>query len=418
MEGERRRRSAWIALLLLLLLAALLLVRCRCTQREPVAPERTADTASTEPAQPAATPPAAKEPTEVLGPATLAAPAEVRAGASFRVQWTGPDNAGDFVTIVAAGAADAQFGSYRETKEGTQLELVAPVTPGACEVRYVTGRSHAVLARAPLAVTAATATLEAPAEIVLGKPVTIAWTGPDDPGDYVTIVMQGASDAEYGDYQETSRGPTLTLTAPTTPGAAEVRYVTAQEHRVLARRALRILEATVSLSAPEEALAGATISVAWTGPDNAGDYVTVVAPDAGDADYGNYRETREGSPFALLMPVAQGEHELRYVTGQDRRVLARRTIRLVAAEVTLTAPDQIAAGAAFAVEWTGPAHSGDYVTIVPAGADDAAYGSYSDVSAGSPAKLAAPKDPGDAEIRYVAGQGRKVLARRPILVTP
>ena len=82
------------------------------------------------------------------------------------------------------------------------------------------------------------------------------------------------------------------------------------------------------------------------------------------------------------------------------------------------APDEIAAGGSFEVEWTGPAHSGDYVTIVPAGASDADYRSYSDVSAGSPAKLTAPKEPGDAEIRYVAAQGRKVLERRAIRVTP
>jgi Ca-activated chloride channel family protein len=417
MEGERRRRNAWVALLLLLLLVALLLLRCRCAEREPVATERAAGAATTPPARPAEAPPGAEEPAEVLGPATLAAPPEVRAGARFTVHWTGPDNAGDFVTIVPAGAADAAFASYRETKEGAELELVAPVEHGACELRYVTGRSHTVLARSPLAVTAAAATLAAPQAIELGKPVTIAWTGPDDPGDYVTIVMQGAPDEEYGDYAETARGSPLSVTAPATPGAAEVRYVTGQGRRVLARAPLRILDAEVSLSAPDEALAGATISVAWTGPDNAGDYVTIVAPGAGDTQYGNYAETRAGSPLSLLMPVAEGEHELRYVAGQGR-VLARRSIRLVPAQVTLAAPDQVAAGGSFTVAWTGPAHSGDYLTIVPAGADDAQYGSYSDVSAGSPAELTAPKEAGDAEVRYVAGQGRKVLARRPIAVTP
>ena len=34
-------------------------------------------------------------------------------------------------------------------------------------------------------------------------------------------------------------------------------------------------------------------------------------------------------------------------------------------------------------------------------------------SKGSPLSVAAPKDPCDAEIRYVAGQGNKVLARVP-----
>ncbi len=419
MERERRRRNAWVALLLLLLLLVVALFFMRSCAKRATAPpdDRTAGAGSAAQAPGGEAPPAAKPPAEVLGPATIAAPAEVRAGAKFVVQWTGPDNPKDYVTIVSKDAKDQEYGSYRETKEGHEVELVAPVVPGACEVRYVTGGSRTVLARSPLVVTAAEATLEAPEGIVLGKPVTITWSGPDDPGDYVTIVMRGTPDHVHGNYTETKHGSPLDVTAPTTPGEAEVRYVTGKGHRVLARRPLKILPAEVSLSAPDEAMGGATISVEWTGPDNKGDYLTVVSPGARDADYGNYRETREGSPLELLMPVEDGEHELRYVTGQDRKVLGRRTIRLRVPEATLTGPDEVAAGAAFTVEWTGPAYARDYVTIVPAGADDAKYGSYADVSGGSPAKLTAPEEAGDMELRYVAGQGRKVLARRPIRVT-
>jgi len=417
MEHERRRRSAWIALLLLLLLLGLFGLR-RCTERAPAPPDdRTGNAASTAGTPSGEAPRAAELQAEVLGPATLAAPAEVRADATFLVKWTGPDNPKDYVTIVSKDATDAQYGSYRETKEGHEVELVAPVEPGPCEVRYVAGGSRTVLARTPVVVTAAEATLEAPAEIVLGKPVTITWSGPNDPGDFVTIVMQGTPDAANGNYAETKQGSPLDVTVPTTPGDAEVRYVTGQGHRVLARRPLRILPAEVSLSAPDEAVGGTTISVDWTGPDNKGDYVTIVLPGARDADYGNYRETREGSPMRLLMPVEGGEHELRYVTGQDRRVLGRRTIRLRVPAATLSAADEVAAGAAFTVEWTGPAYSGDFVTIVAVGATDGQYGSYADASAGSPAKLTAPKEAGDMELRYVANQGSKVLARRPIRVT-
>jgi hypothetical protein len=416
MEPERRRRGTWIVLLLLLLLLGLFGLR-RCAERTPAPDERARNAPGTSGTPSGEVPQAAEPKPEVLTEATLTAPAEVRAGATFLVQWTGPDNQKDYVTIVSKDAKDAEYGSYRETKEGHELELTAPVQPGACEVRYVTGGSHTVLGRTPVAVTAAEATLEAPAAIVLGKPVTIAWSGPNDPGDYVTIVMQGTPDAQYGNYTETKQGSPLDVTAPDTPGEAEVRYVTGQGHKVLARRPLRILPADVSLSAPDEAVCGATISVAWTGPDNKGDYVTVVLPGARDADYGNYRDTREGSPLKLLMPVEDGEHELRYVTGQDHRVLGRRTIRLRMPEATLSGPGEVAVGAAFTVEWTGPAYSGDYVTIVAAGAADAKYLSYADVSAGSPAKLLAPKEAGDYELRYVATQGKKVLARRPIRVT-
>ena len=40
----------------------------------------------------------------------------------------------------------------------------------------------------------------------------------------------------------------------------------------------------------------------------------------------------------LLMPIIASDAEVRYMTGQGGRVLARRAIKIVAAEVTLSAP--------------------------------------------------------------------------------
>jgi hypothetical protein len=418
MTEDRRRRNTVIVLLLLLLLIALLLVRCRCAEPEaaPVVPAPAA--ASTPIPQPGVAAPAAEEQAEVLTPATLESPAEVTAGAALTVRWTGPDNPGDYIVLVRAEAASGTNGPYRTTKEGPSLELTAPVEPGAYELRYETGRSHTVLGRKPLTVLEAGATIDAVVEVVLGSSVSIAWTGPDNTGDYLTIVPKEAQDGTFGNYTTTDKGSPLSVTAPTTTGEAEIRYMTGQGRKVLARRALRILAADASLSAPDQAVAGATIQVAWTGPNNAGDYVTVVLPGAAEGDYGDYKDTRIGSPLALLMPVLVGEVELRYVVGQGHKVLARRTLRLVAAEVTLAGPDEAAAGSAVSLTWTGPNYSGDYLTIVPAEAPDGQYAKYQNTSAGSPLTVSAPDKPGACEIRYMTGQGDKVLARRPIRITP
>lgn len=62
--------------------------------------------------------PSAAEPDEVLTPATVTAPERVSAGAEFSVAWTGPDNRGDYVTIVRSEAPPAAYASYVETKSG------------------------------------------------------------------------------------------------------------------------------------------------------------------------------------------------------------------------------------------------------------------------------------------------------------
>jgi len=49
---------------------------------------------------------------------------------------------------------------------------------------------------------------------------------------------------------------------------------------------------------------------------------------------------------------------------------------------------------------------------------DGQYGNYTGTTEGSPLSVKAPQDAGDAEVRYMTGQGNRVLARRPIRIVP
>ncbi len=421
-EQQQRRRNvilALIAIVIVIILLLLLLRGCR-PEREDGAPPVTQDQSN------AVTPPAggsddagsATQPAEVLGEAALEAPERVPAGSAFAVRWTGPDNEGDFLTIVRPDENPERYGHFAETKGGAELSLTAPMEPGTYELRYVTVRSRTVLARRPIEVEPVGAAVTSVDEVVIGKPFAVEWTGPDNEGDFITIVEAGAADEKYGSYVNTEEGSPVTLTAPTVVGNHEVRYVAGQGRKVLARRAIRVVMAEVSLEAPDEAIAGSSVSITWSGPDNAGDYITVVAPDVPDGRYANYTETSSGSPLELLMPIMEGPAEIRYMTGQGNRVLARRAIRIVPAKITLAAPAEGAAGTEVAVEWTGPDNRGDYITIVPKGTPDGQYRGYAETTGGSPLKIKLPAEPGEAEVRYMSGQGDKVLARIPIRVVP
>src|SRR5262245_8307595 len=122
MAENSRRRNTFIALAVILLLILLLLLRCRCV--EPEAPEPAP--AAAEPGVKPTGAPAAAEPDEVLTPATVTAPERVIAGVAFSVTWTGPDNRGDYVTVVRGEASASEHGSYQETRKGPSLELTAP----------------------------------------------------------------------------------------------------------------------------------------------------------------------------------------------------------------------------------------------------------------------------------------------------
>jgi hypothetical protein len=84
--------------------------------------------------------------------ASVQAPAEVIAGASFAVSWQGPNNLHDYITIVAPNAREGESGNYEYTARGNPVNVLAPLAPGSYEVRYSTGQSHVTLARASIVV--------------------------------------------------------------------------------------------------------------------------------------------------------------------------------------------------------------------------------------------------------------------------
>ncbi|MEO1087349.1 MAG: VWA domain-containing protein, partial [Acidobacteriota bacterium] len=85
--------------------------------------------------------------------ATVAVQGPIVAGEPFEVEWTGPDNPRDFITIVPVGTPEREYGRYAYTRRGSPLRLLAPEETGAHEVRYLTGQSSLNLASAPVEVT-------------------------------------------------------------------------------------------------------------------------------------------------------------------------------------------------------------------------------------------------------------------------
>ncbi|WP_175414842.1 hypothetical protein [Nibricoccus aquaticus] len=418
--NKRTRTILLILLLLLIALLLLLLPRCKKTPAPP--PEPPTPSALPTPAPTAAVPstpaPASTEPAEILTPATIQLRAHTMAGSAFSVTWTGPNNPGDYLAIAKPDAPASAYETYAETKHGPTLELTAPIEPGAYEVRYLANRSKTILGRTPLHVSPIAATLNAPASAHLNTPITVTWTGPNNENDFLTIVPPDAANDAYDKYTLTAKGSPATLVTPSKTGRAEIRYVTGQGRKILYRRAIDITAPQTTLDAPAEVIAGTPVSIAWTGLASQGDYVTIVPPDAKPGVYQNYSDASKGATLTVTAPIEPGTYEIRYAAGQGKTILARRPINVVAALIELDAPATAKAGEPVSIRWAGPNNQGDYLTIVVKGTRDGEYAHYSDTHRGTPATIKAPAKPGPAEIRYMSNQGAKVLARRPIEITP
>jgi Ca-activated chloride channel homolog len=264
-------------------------------------------------------------------------------------------------------------------------------------------------------------TLVVPPTAPAGQFVDVSYDAPDlAKEDYLTVVPVGSEDDVLGDSRYVDlQSKTTTLTTPFEPGEHEVRYLNGTV--VLARAPITLEQADITMRVIGEVHAGGNFQVEWTGPNGQSDYITIVKPDSPEGTYDSYQYTERGNPLTLTADIEPGEYELRYSTdrsGEGGKIFARVPVEVLeAVPVFLQAAPEAAGGSDLEIEWAGPVSDSDFITIVPADANESAYADYVYArDASSPIMLNVPVDPGDYEVRYVNEREGKTLGRIPLKV--
>ncbi len=345
---------------------------------------------------------------------SISAPEQAAGDELITVAITGSTDEKDFVTIVAPDTPEGKYAKYSYVRS-PKVTIHAPFSPGSYEVRLLDGASpYPTLAAQSIEISAATATLNAPDTVDAGSPIAIEWQGPNSQGDYLTIVPKGHPEKKYGDYVYVNKGSPATLRAPDKPGIYEIRYNVGRDNHTVERIEIEVTEIDVGLIAESTALIGTPVEIAWDGPGNQGDYITIVPKDYPDNKYEDYAYTKS-NPVNIDAPEVPGDYEIRYMTSKNN-TLARIPLTVAGVDSSLEAVASAIAGAQVEVTWDGPGNDRDYVTIVPVGTADGKYGNYAYVK-DNPALLLTPEEPGDYEIRYQTANKNQVLTRRTITLT-
>ena len=355
-------------------------------------------------------PPVVEDP----GTAVLKGPASVPAGSTFSVQWKGPDSRGDYIAIAEKDSKDLSHRDYTYTKKGNPADFTAPGKVGDYELRYVHAYSRKVIGRAGIAVTPVQATIQAPAAADVAVLFEVKWQGPDYPSDYVAIARPDQRAGSQVHYTYTKEGSPLKVQAPSDPGTYEVRYIMGRGSNLLAKTTIEIEAVSASVEVPAAADVATEFEVTWQGPDNSSDYIAIARPDQNPGSQVHYTYTKEGSPLKVRAPSDPGTYEVRYILGQGSKLLAKTTIEIEAVSASVEAPAAADVATEFEVTWQGPDNSSDYIAIARSDQNPGRQVHYTYTKEGSPLKVRAPSDPGTYEVRYILGQGSKLLAKTTI----
>ena len=321
------------------------------------------------------------------------------------------------------GADEGSHGDYTRVRDAAEGNLQAPADTGMYEIRYVLDEGKRTMASQPIEITAPEVTVSGPESALAGSSFTVAWTGAVHGQDYVTIVPMGADEGSHGDYTRVRDAAEGNLQAPADTGMYEIRYVLDEGKRTMASQPIEITAPEVTLSAQDKLRAGDALRVEWAGAVHPQDYITLVPMGTPDGDHAEYFRVRDGSSHDITAPDQPGLYELRYMLNEGRRVMARHTVEILAADAplssgaSLSAPDSAAAGSQIEVGWSVDSTSADQ-RITLARADQAIFTwlSATKVDGPPPLSITLPDEPGSYELRFLDVTNQSVLARKVLVV--
>jgi Ca-activated chloride channel family protein len=167
----------------------------------------------------------------------------------------------------------------------------------------------------------------------------IKWGTDVGPNDVLTLVRASAPESQIDSTVRASSLMAAVLKAPDSPGNYEIRYILSPIGRVLARWPLKVEapappapEATaaradeVTLSAPDHARAGETLTVEWEGPSVVRDRLTIAPPDAPATKWLSSIKVGGEGRADLAAPQEPGIYEVRYLNLDSRDIIARSTL--------------------------------------------------------------------------------------------
>ncbi len=140
--------------------------------------------------------------------------------------------------------------------------------------------------------------------------------------------------------------------------------------------------------------------------------------------------TTSSSAKLMTVNLLPGDYSIEVLRPEDEAI-AKTGFTVTASNMTvtlvlpvlippasLTATDTAIAGSNVSIEWDGPNAASDYITVAEIGSAGNQYIAFEYTRDGSPALIKMPLNEGEYQLRYVLGQGREIIARRKIIITP
>lgn len=380
----------------------------------------------------------ASKPIRITEPkVALKGPAEAVGGTVVNLEVDAPEGLEEqllgkvrLMTIPQPGLKAKEI-SYYYMKWNRPIALRMPSKPGDYEFVWRSEKGDE-LTKLPIRVTEPTVELQAPDEAVGGTVAIVTIDAPEGLEEQIagkmrlmTLPQPGVQSKEISYYYMKWDRP-IALRLPNQSGEYEIRWES-EKREVLARRNIRVTEATVGLKVPDQLIGATVLEVGIDAPEGLEEQLkgrislrTIPgAPGIKPKEISHYYMSWK-RPIWLRLPAATGTYELVW-NSEKKDQLAKASVKVVAPELSINSPGEVVAGNEFfpeivAGEGMRERIKGKLVLVnMAAPGTRSKEHSHFYMSWNGAPKLKAPKAPGSYEIRWLS-ELKEVLASAPVTV--
>ena len=352
---------------------------------------------------------------------TINAPDEAGAGTEVDLSWEAPKTAEAKINLELAGEKPKFHTNphlyIKGKKEGS---MRMPSTAGDYILRWYNLSDRKIITEKAIKLTEEVITINAPDEAGAGTEIDLSWEAPKTAEAKINLEVAGEKPKFHTNPHLYIKGKKEgSMRMPSTEGDYILRWYNLSDQKPVTERPIKVTAQKITITAPEEAIAGTEIELSWDAPKGLDSYINLqLAEDKANSNASPYIYTKKKTSDYLRLPSVAGDYVLRWYNRSDRKILAERPIKLTAVDIILSAADEAIAGTETEISWEAPKGLDSFINIQPADEKPNYNAStYIYTKKKTSDYLRLPSTAGSYSLRWYNRGDKKALAERSIVLT-
>ncbi len=356
---------------------------------------------------------------------TINAPDEIGTGSELDLSWEAPKSAQAVINLQPADEKpnyNSRPYFYVQNKKNSEATMRMPSAEGDYVLRYYNQSDQTMMAERPIKLIAEIISIDAPNEATAGTEIDLSWDAPKSAQAVINLQLadeKPSFNARPYFYVQNKKDASASMRVPSAAGDYVLRYYNQSDRKIMAERPISISSIAVSITAPEEAVAGTMIDLTWEAPEGLDSFINIhPADEKPNYNARPYVYTKKKTSAELRMPSVPGEYILRWFNRNDRKMMHERLIKITEASISIDAPDEAVAGTVIDLTWEAPKDLDAFINIHPAD-EKPNYNArpYAYTKKKASAEMRMPSEPGVYVLRWFNRNDRKMMHERSITIT-